>query len=60
MKTLNSASLCRSGWDENGNEGLQRRLVQEHLHVLQCNNANCAEEAARLDAERWRTESMKN
>lgn len=52
VKILDSASLCRSEWDENGNEGIQTRLVQEHIHMLQCSKANSVEETERLDAER--------
>ena len=52
VKILDSASPCRREWDENGNEGIQSRLVQEHRHMLQCYKANSVEETARLDAER--------
>lgn len=58
VKILDSTSLCRSEWDENGHEGIQTNLVQEHIHMLQCCKANSVEETGRLDAERWRTKSM--
>lgn len=35
-------------------KGLRAGFVQEHVHVLQCYNANRLEETARLDAEELR------